>query len=49
MTLNLDVKAIGVETFNLGANYHDAEIRIYFLKDARDVFMKIFKKKKRGG
>ena len=33
MTLDLGAKAIGAETCKLGANCHDTEVMVYFLKE----------------
>ena len=32
MTLDLGAKVIDAETFKLGANYHGAEVKVYYLK-----------------
>jgi hypothetical protein len=35
MILALGTKAIGAETYKIGANYHGAEVKVYFLKGNR--------------
>jgi len=45
MTLDLGTRAIVAETYNLGANCHGVEVRVYFFHRIRDVFVNIFKKR----
>jgi hypothetical protein len=55
MTLDLGAKAIGAETCKLGANYHGAEVKVYFFKRIplgaylRKSFEKRAKKQKKSG